>query len=102
MEVCKSGYGCGLGYVRVGMELGWGGFDRAKLDMLLLIRIPFSFYGILKYSECTRIHPGPKIIIYTLGQILCVFGVHDYHLDCSYSVLLMCKPCPKVFFSTVQ
>ena len=23
------------------MELGWGGFDRAKLDM---IRIPFSFH----------------------------------------------------------
>ena len=34
----------GLGYVRVGMELGWGGFDRAKLDMLILIRIPFSFH----------------------------------------------------------
>ena len=29
---------------RVGMELGWGGFDRAKLDMLILIRIPFSFH----------------------------------------------------------
>ena len=26
------------------MELGWGGFDRAKLDMLMLIRIPFSFH----------------------------------------------------------
>ena len=24
--------------------LGWGGFDRAKLDMLVLIRIPFSFH----------------------------------------------------------
>ena len=24
------------------MELGWGGFDRAKLDMLILIRVPFS------------------------------------------------------------
>ena len=24
------------------MELGWGGFGRAKLDMLILIRIPFS------------------------------------------------------------
>ena len=24
------------------MELGWGGFDRAKLDM---IRIPFSFHA---------------------------------------------------------
>ena len=31
-------------YVRVGMELGWGGFVRAKLDMLILIRIPFSFH----------------------------------------------------------
>ena len=31
-------------HVRVGMELGWGGFDRAKLDMLILIRIPFSFH----------------------------------------------------------
>ena len=28
------------------MELGWGGFDRAKLDMLMLIRIPFSFHAI--------------------------------------------------------
>ena len=37
----------GLGYVRVGMELGWGGFDRAKLDMLMLIRIPFSFHVLL-------------------------------------------------------
>ena len=26
------------------MELGWGGFDRAKLDMIILIRIPFSFH----------------------------------------------------------
>ena len=26
------------------MELGWGGFDRAKLDVLILIRIPFSFH----------------------------------------------------------
>ena len=26
------------------MELGWDGFDRAKLDMLILIRIPFSFH----------------------------------------------------------
>ena len=34
----------GLGYVRVGMELGWGVFDRAKLDMLILIGIPFSFH----------------------------------------------------------
>ena len=33
------------------MELGWGGFDRAKLDrakldMLILIRIPFSFHVV--------------------------------------------------------
>ena len=28
------------------MELGWGGFDRAKLDMLILIRIPFSFHDL--------------------------------------------------------
>ena len=27
------------------MELGWGGFVRAKLEMLILIRIPFSFHG---------------------------------------------------------
>ena len=28
------------------MELGWGGFDRAKLDMLILIwiHVPFSFH----------------------------------------------------------
>ena len=29
------------------MELGWGGFDRAKLDMLILIRIPFSFHEVV-------------------------------------------------------
>ena len=32
--VCKSRY----------IESGWGGFDRAKLNMLILIRIPFSFH----------------------------------------------------------
>ena len=37
------------------MELGWGGFDRAKLDMLMLIMIPFSFH------ECT--------VYYVIGQI---------------------------------
>ena len=31
--VCKSGYR---------IRMGW--FDRAKLDMLILIRIPFSFH----------------------------------------------------------
>ena len=31
------------------MELGWGGFDRAKLDMLILIRIPFSFHVNLNW-----------------------------------------------------
>ena len=31
------------------MELGWGGFDRVKLDMLILIRIPFSFHVILRH-----------------------------------------------------
>ena len=36
------------------MELGWGGFDRAKLDMLMLIRIPFSFHVILALSELTE------------------------------------------------
>ena len=30
------------------MELGWGGFDRAKLDMLILIKIPFSFYVVFE------------------------------------------------------
>ena len=33
-----------------GMKLGWGGFDRAKLDMLILIRIPFSFHMGLPIS----------------------------------------------------
>ena len=37
------------------MELGWGGFDRAKLDMLILIRIPFSFHvSMLFYTRCAR------------------------------------------------
>ena len=34
------------------MELGWGGFDRAKLDMLVLIGIPFSFHAIAKRAVC--------------------------------------------------
>ena len=38
------------------MELGWGGFDRAKLDMLILIRIPFSFHMVFMQS------PGPHIL----------------------------------------
>ena len=33
------------------MELGWGGFDRAKLDMLILIWIPFSFH-VISLSLC--------------------------------------------------
>ena len=32
------------------MELGWGGFDRAKLDMLILIRIPFSFHALTSFA----------------------------------------------------
>ena len=30
------------------MELGWGGFDRAKLDILVLIGIPFSFHVVVQ------------------------------------------------------
>ena len=37
------------------MELGWGGFDRAKLDMLILIRIPFSFHVCTIIPSCTLI-----------------------------------------------
>ena len=33
------------------MELGWGGFDRAKLDMLILIWIPFSFHEDMNDSR---------------------------------------------------
>ena len=36
------------------MELGWGGFDRAKLDMLILIRIPF----IEQSSELMSLYMG--------------------------------------------
>ena len=46
-------------HVRVGMELGWGGFDRAKLDMLILIRIPFSFHvGLFRTAMhcCCVVH----------------------------------------------
>ena len=39
--VCKSGYG-----------IRWGGFDRAKLDMLILIRIPFSFHACNGGGRC--------------------------------------------------
>ena len=35
------------------MELGWGGFDRDKFDMLILIRIPFSFHVALAICEWT-------------------------------------------------
>ena len=48
------------------MELGWGGFDRAKLDMLILIRIAFSFhvhvisplgweYAQMETSPCVKV-----------------------------------------------
>ena len=41
------------------MELGWGGFVTAKLDMLILIRIPFSFhvqsYIIRLSSQITKL-----------------------------------------------
>ena len=33
------------------MELGWGGFDRAKLDMLILIRLPFSFHVVTYHRQ---------------------------------------------------
>ena len=33
------------------MELGWGGFDRAKLDMLILIWIPFIFHEWCIYND---------------------------------------------------
>ena len=36
------------------MELGWGGFDRAKLDMLILIRIPFSFHALYVGETITK------------------------------------------------
>ena len=42
------------------MELGWGGFDRAKLDMLMLIRIPFSFH-VLEY-RCSSLWPISETI----------------------------------------
>ena len=40
------------------MELGWGGFDRAKLDMLILIRIPFSVHVSL---EPIRLQARPDV-----------------------------------------
>ena len=35
------------------MELGWGGFDR-ELDMLILIRIPFSFHVSAIFSTAAK------------------------------------------------
>ena len=41
------------------MELGWDGFDRAKLDMLILIRIPFSFHGYVRDRSVPKTGRGP-------------------------------------------
>ena len=46
----------------VGMELGWGGFVRAKLDM---IRIPFSFHLFrLPFPSLIPMFPLPPVGIY--------------------------------------
>ena len=50
------------------MELVWGGFDRAKLDMLILIWIPFSFH------ESTILF-GRHAVLPILGNMLQV--VHN-------------------------
>ena len=43
------------------MELGWGGFDRAKLDMLILTRIPFSFHAYIYKDSASYGHWLPTI-----------------------------------------
>ena len=51
------------------MELGWGGFDRAKLDMLILIRLPFSFHASVPLAPqvtCRAIGIGAYLV--RLGQ----------------------------------
>ena len=51
------------------MGLGWGGFDRAKLDVLMLIRIPFSFHGSnVDVSMCQQTtQPSSKVTWYDKG-----------------------------------
>ena len=43
------------------MGLGWGGFDRAKLNMLILIRIPFSFHVYSCFTRWSHTLVGTKI-----------------------------------------
>ena len=50
------------------MELGWGGFDRAKLDMLILIRIPFSFY-VLQVLNLVTPHKTLTLLFYRLLEV---------------------------------
>ena len=58
-----------------GVELGWGGFDRPKLEMLILIRIPFSFHGCLHsgsimYTEVCRLVVGRRGQMGSGSQVL--------------------------------
>ena len=77
-----------MGYVRVGMELGWGGFDRAKLDMLILIRIPFSFHvHATEGYECHHFSGGPITnVTISAGRHLYAYKHHNNIRDCTISI----------------
>ena len=45
------------------MELGWGGFDRAKLDMLILIRIPFSFHEVVCVQKVLDLYIDTNLML---------------------------------------
>ena len=63
------------------MELGWGGFDRAKLDMLILIRIPFSFHVFTQLSVLCLVALLPR-----QAESRCVWVWHVF--SCRYLIFI--------------
>ena len=63
------------------MELGWGGFDRAKLDMLILIRIPFSFHVFTQLSVLCLVALLPR-----QAESSCVWVWHVF--SCQYLIFI--------------
>ena len=60
------------------MELGWGGFDRAKLDM---IRIPFSFHVFTQLSVLCLVALLPR-----QAESSCVWVWHVF--SCRYLIFI--------------
>ena len=62
------------------MELGWGGCDRAKLDMLILIRIllVFMYDELIKYQSLVTFKFFLEILNYLIDSTavrVCVVSV---------------------------